>query len=234
MNIAIILAGGTGVRLGGDVPKQYIDINGKPVIAYCLEKFEKNNFIDSIIIVAEESWFKYVLEVIQKYKITKFKNLANAGSSRQHSIINGLNKAYEDGARETDIVVIHDAARPNVSDSLISSCINGLYDADGIMPVISVKDTLYFSNDGRVISSLLNRDSVFAGQAPESYYFGKYYSIHNGLTEDELAIVRGSSEIAYKNGMNIKLIPGDEHNYKITTTSDLEKFQQEMNGENRL
>ena len=92
------------------------------------------------------------------------------------------------------------------------------------MPALPMKDTVYFSKTGNKIDQLLSRDNIYAGQAPESFNFGKYYKIHERMTEEELGKIRGSSEIAVQNGLNIKMIPGDENNYKITTTPDLEKF----------
>lgn len=222
MNTAIVLAGGTGTRLGGNIPKQYLEVGNKPVITYCLDKFEVNQLIDEIVIVAAEEWCQFILENI--VNISKFRCFAPAGSSRQHSIINGMRAA----SPQTERVVIHDAARPNVSDDTITQCILGLDECDGVMPVLPVKDTIYYSETGEQISSLLNRDQLFAGQAPESFLFNKYLSIHNNMTEEQLGSVRGSSEIAYRYGLKIKLIHGDEHNYKITTMADLEKFRSEV------
>lgn len=232
MNIAIILAGGTGTRLGGDIPKQYIEISGKPIISYCLDKFEEHKQIDNITVVASDMWQDYIMSWIKKNNLKKFFGFAPAGSSRQHSIVNGMVKAQSIGATKDDNIIIHDAARPNVSEAIISQCIESLANYDGVMPVLSVKDTIYLSENGENITSLLNRDQLYAGQAPESFKYGKYFEIHNGMTEVDLAMVRGSSEIAYKHGLKIRMIPGDEHNYKITTKEDLNKFVKEME-ENR-
>ena len=228
MNIAIILAGGTGSRLGGDIPKQYIEVDGKPIISYCLERFEHHQFVDSIVIVAAEEWQSFIEDWIRIVKISKFGGFAPSGSSRQHSILNGMIKAKENGAQKEDSIIIHDAARPNISHEIISQCFKQLNDFDGVMPVLPVNDTIYLSSNGKNISSLLNRDQLFAGQAPESFNFGKYFDIHSGMSEKELAVIRGSSEVAYRYGLNIRMIPGDEHNYKITTAQDLSKFIREM------
>lgn len=228
MNIAIILAGGMGTRLGGDIPKQYIEVFGKPIISYCLEKFEKHKLIDNIVVVASEMWQDYIMSWITKDGLKKFSGFAPAGSSRQHSIVNGMLKAKSIGATVNDNIIIHDAARPNVSETIISKCMESLFDYEGAMPVIPVKDTIYLSENGENITSLLNRDQLYAGQAPESFKYGKYFEIHNGMTEDDLSKVRGSSEIAYRHGLKIRMIHGDEHNYKITTKEDLNKFIREM------
>lgn len=182
MNIAIILAGGTGTRLGGDVPKQYIEVSGKPIISYCLDKFERHNQIDNIVIVASEMWQSYIMSWVKKDNLKKFSGFAPAGSSRQHSIVNGLIKAKSIGAAADDNIIIHDAARPNVSECIISQCMDRLLEYDGAMPVLPVKDTIYLSENGENITSLLNRDQLYAGQAPESFKYGKYLEIHNGMT----------------------------------------------------
>ena len=228
MNIAIILSGGAGTRLGYAIPKQYIEVGEKAIIQYCLNTFQNNLVVDGIIIVAAQEWQDTIYKWIEEDKISKFFAFADAGSSRQHSIFNALN-IINNLKEKSDIkIIIHDAARPNLSNKLICQCFEELNNADGVMPVLSVKDTIYFSEDGKSIAALMNRDKLFAGQAPESFCFEKYYRLHMGLTELELANIRGSSEIAYKNELKIKLIPGDECNYKITTEEDLAKFRLEQ------
>ncbi|MEE3427664.1 MAG: IspD/TarI family cytidylyltransferase [Ruminococcus sp.] len=229
MNTAIILAGGVGSRMGVDRPKQYLVIDDKPIIVYCLEIFEKHNDIDNIVIVVSDEWKDYVIENVKKYGINKVCGYAPAGRTRQHSIYNGL-KCTETNAPETDVVIIHDAARPLVSDKIIKDCIIGAVEDDGAMPVISVKDTIYQSKDGKSIENLLKRSELFAGQAPESFDFKRYLDIHNSVSDDEIAATAGSSEIAYRHGMKIRLVEGSERNFKITTIEDLETFETIIKG----
>ncbi len=229
MNTAIILAGGVGSRMGVDRPKQYLVIDEKPIIVYCLEIFEKHSDIDKIVIVVSDEWKDYVIENVEKYGITKVCGYAPAGRTRQHSIYNGL-KCTEANAPETDVVIIHDAARPLVSDKIIKDCIIGAVEDDGAMPVISVKDTIYQSKDGKSIGNLLKRSELFAGQAPESFDFKKYLDIHNSVSDDEIASTAGSSEIAYRHGMKVRLVEGSERNFKITTIEDLETFETIIKG----
>ena len=98
------------------------------------------------------------------------------------------------------------------------------------MPVISVKDTIYQSKDGKSIDHLLKRSELFAGQAPESFDFRKYLDIHNSVSDDEIAATAGSSEIAYRHGMKVRLVEGSERNFKITTIEDLETFETIVKG----
>lgn len=194
---------------------------------YSLEKFEQHNKIDKIIIVASNEWKEYIEKLMTEYSISKYIGVAQAGKSRQHSILKGLEYAKNQGACKDDIVIIHDAARPCVSEKIIDDCIDELNVADGAMPVISVKDTVYMSKDGKHIDKLLKRDNIYAGQAPESFRFGKYYDANVKLSDEELQKIRGSSEVAFKAGINIKLFAGEETNYKITTIEDLHKFENE-------
>lgn len=229
MNTAIILAGGVGTRMGVDRPKQYLIVKDKPIIVYCLEIFQKHDKIDNIVIVVSDEWKDYVEENVAKYGVSKVCGYAPAGETRQHSIYNGL-KCIAENAPSTDVCIIHDAARPLVSDEIINDCITGAVEDDGAMPVITVKDTVYQSKDGRTIDSLLKRSELFAGQAPESFDFKKYYDIHNNVSDEEIASTAGSSEIAYRHGMNIRLVAGSERNFKITTKEDLETFETIING----
>lgn len=228
MVTALILSGGTGTRLGSNIPKQYIEVGGKPIIMHGIERFQKNDLVDQMIIVAADEWKIYIKEWLDSNKISKFIGFATAGSSRQHSILNGIKVLASNGFDEKDIVIIHDAARPNVSNLLISNCIDKIEGADGVMPVLPTKDTIYYSEEGIKIDSLMEREKLYVGQAPECFNLKKYYEIHENLTEDELALIRGSSEIAYRNGLSVKLIKGDEYNYKITTMFDLERFKLEI------
>ncbi len=229
MNTAIILAGGVGSRMGVDRPKQFLMVNDKPIISYCFEIFQKHNEIDNIVVVVNDKWKSFVKEYAEKYNVTKICGYAPAGETRQHSIYNGL-KCIDENAGNTEIVIVHDAARPLVSDEIISDCIKGATDYDGAMPVISVKDTVYQSKDGKSIDKLLKRSQLFAGQAPESFKFKKYFEIHNNVSDEEIGLTAGSSEIAYRHGMNITMVKGSERNLKITTIEDLETFETILKG----
>lgn len=223
MNIAIVLSGGTGSRLGAEIPKQYIKVKGKPIILYCLEVLEKCEAISAIQIVAEERWRNLILE----NQISKLKGFSNPGINRQLSIYNALEdiKSY---AKDEDIVVVHDAARPCVSGKMLEELICSTKKHEGAIPVLPMKDTVYISEDSKKITSLVERKQIFAGQAPEAFLFGKYYEANIKLLPKEILKINGSTEPAIIAGMNIAMIPGDEDNFKITTLQDLDRFQKIM------
>ncbi len=229
MNIALILAGGSGVRLGSDIPKQYISINGKAVITYCLAVFGAHPQIDAIQIVAHKEWQESISREMTKAVLDKFMGFSAPGSNRQYSIFHGLQDIVQ-YAKKTDIVIVHDAARPLVSASLLASCINVCKEHDGVLPVLPMKDTVYLG-DGNQITSLLEREKVYAGQAPEAFVLGKYYEANRRLIPDGIERINGSTEPAIMARMDVAMIPGEEGNFKITTQADLERFKTLLNGE---
>lgn len=229
MNIALVLSGGTGTRLGADVPKQYIEVNGKPILFYCLETLCKSKYIDGIHIVAAQEWQEEILSWLQEYEKEecqlqhKFRGFSLPGENRQLSIFNGL-KDIKEYAGEDALVLIHDGARPLLSSALIAECFNAIEGYDGVLPVLPMKDTVYLSKDGKQIASLLNRSEVFAGQAPELFRLGAYYSANKRLLPDKILQINGSTEPAVLGDLKVAVIPGDEANFKITTPADLERF----------
>jgi len=220
MNIALILAGGIGTRIGADTPKQYIKIKDRPIISYCVDVFAEHTMIDCIQIVADEMWHGFVTENILT---NKFKGFSAPGENRQMSVYNGLCdiKKY---ALENDIVIIHDAARPLVSEQMICDCIAAAERHDGALPVLPMKDTVYYSENGSCIASLLDRSKIFAGQTPEAFKLGKYYAANAALLPDRILRINGSTEPAVMAGMDIVFVEGDENNFKITTKADLKQF----------
>lgn len=223
----MILSGGIGTRMGANIPKQYLMVNDKPIITYCIETFAKRADIDVFVIIIADQWKEFFQEHLPALKQRVW--YAQPGETRQHSIYNGLKVAKANGAKDEDIVVIHDGARPLVTDAIIDSCINGCKDSDGILPVIRMKDTIYLSEDGSEIKSLLKREYLFAGQAPEAFRFGQYIKLHDDATYEEICAINGSTEIAYKAGLHVKLVKGDEMNFKITTPEDLSNFESIIN-----
>lgn len=230
MNIAIILSGGTGSRLGGEIPKQYIKVNDKMIVTRCVEVFERCEVVDMIWVVASKEWRESILDE-RKPETTKIKGFSEAGETRQLSIWNALIELESQkniALSADDIIIIHDAARPNVTEELINSVIDATKHHDGGIPVLPMKDTVYLSEDGQTITNLLERSHVMAGQAPEAFKFGKYIGANRILFPKQIYNINGSTEPAILAGMDIAVVPGDEDNYKITTQTDLERYRKDI------
>ena len=225
MNIALLLSGGTGSRLGTDIPKQYMKVKGWPVIAYSFEQLALHEQIDAIWIVADAAWQEMLSHTLSRLDSgQKLRGFSRPGESRQLSIWQGLEDVRK-SARDTDTVLIHDAARPCLTGEMISKCLQAAKGHDGAIPVLPMKDTVYASMDSRKIHALLDRSTIFAGQAPEVFTLGKYLAANRRLLPEKIRKINGSTEPAILAGLDVAMFPGDEENFKITTRADLARFE---------
>lgn len=230
MNIALILSGGTGARLGGEIPKQYLPCRGPMMITRCLNPVFAHEALDAVQIVAADGWRDAILREMETFVFAqnasrgkKLLGFSVPGETRQLSILSGLRDIACKAADE-DVVMVHDAARPRLSSRLISDGLAALNGHDGVMPVLPMKDTVYLSRDGRAVSKLLPRNEVFAGQAPEFFRLGKYLQANEALPQETMLSINGATEPAILAGLDIAMVPGDEANFKITTAADLERY----------
>ena len=225
MNIAVILAGGVGSRMRGDgFPKQYIEVGGKPVLIYTLEKFQTCQAVDRIVVVANEQWKADILAWCDQFGISKLSAIAEPGETRQESVLSGLATCEQFSDFPEDIVLIHDAARPLVTPELINAVVEQSKTHDGCLPVIPMKDTVYCSTDGKTVTNLTDRSTLFCGQSPEAFNLQKYLLLNRQTPIEQLKLIRGSSELAHQYGFEISLIPGEEMNFKLTTQEDMDRF----------
>lgn len=229
MNIAIILSGGVGTRMGANIPKQYIEVCGKPVIYYCLTKFVENDAIDAFIIALNNQWKEYVEGFVVTMNITKPVFYSEPGETREHTIYNALKCAKKNGYTDDDIVIIHDAVRPMVSKEVIDDCLAGCAKYDAAIAVIDVKDTIYQSLADNCITDVPNRSTLHAGQTPEAFKLGKYLKIHDERTYEDICAVTGGAQFAANCGLKVYLSKGAEINFKLTTPEDLQRFVQIIN-----
>ena len=232
MVTALILTGGMGNRMGSDIPKQYIEVGGIPVISYCIKALSISDRIDAIWIVAASEWQENIHKWLSSSDpYGKFKGFSSPGANRQMSVFNGISdiKAM---LSDTEYVLIHDAARPMITAADIESCVAAVSGHDGVLPVLPMKDTVYLSNDGARVDGLLERNRISAGQAPEVFALDKYLRANESLIagdKDDIGSpimkINGSTEPAIMAGMDIVMIPGNEDNFKITTMADLNRFK---------
>lgn len=227
---AIILAGGVGARISStNTPKQYVEICGRPLISYVIDTVIEDPLINMVVIVCAKEYKDLVSGCVGS-AIRDFGRhgveikYAAPGFNRQMSVLNGLEK-LEGSIGDGDLVAIIDAARPCMTRLMLDTCIEAADNADGAIPVLKMKDTVYMSEDGKHITTLLERSKVLAGQAPEVFRFGKYLAANKKLTPAQMDHIHGSSEPAIMDGMKIVMITGDENNYKITTDADLQRFR---------
>lgn len=234
MNTAILLSGGIGTRIGRNIPKQYIEVKGYPIIYYTLKNIIKSESIDALVVVAHDEWHDFISDIVDRVVMEEKSTtpinkmsfvFAKPGRNRQESILNGLRKCVEE-FDSTEYVIVHDAVRPMLTSKMIDGYFDSLGEADGLIPVLPMKDTVYICEDGKTISALIDRSTVYAGQAPEIFKLDKYLKANEELNESELLRINGSTEPAVMAGMNIVTVNGDESNFKITTPEDLNRFEE--------
>ncbi len=233
MNIAIILAGGTGSRIASEIPKQFIELSGQMMITHSIRPVAESNLVDNYQVVADGKWRDRIenelFEDPDSVLSQKFLGFSDPGENRQLSIYNALidiQKLLDCAKENDDRVIIHDAARPFVTVEDIDDCLKTLDEHDGAMPVLPMKDTVYFSRSGKKVDELLNRNCIYAGQAPEAFRFDKYLKANEELLPDKILMIKGSTEPAIMAGMDVAMIPGDQRNFKVTTDEDLARARE--------
>ncbi len=169
MNSVVIVAAGMGKRMKSNINKQYIKLRDKEVVAHTIEVFDKNDNIDEIIVVVREDEEKFFVEhVLNKYNFDKRIKIAHGGNERQDSVYNGLKKV----SKECIIVLIHDGARPFVSDLIINNSIEEAIENKAVVVGVPVKDTIKVLDDNNIVTNTPNRKYVWAVQTPQSFDYG--------------------------------------------------------------
>lgn len=218
-NIAIILAAGTSSRCTTNVAKQYQKINGKPIIAFSIEKFKAMQEIDDIIIVVNKKDAHIYTEILNKYSIT---HIIYGGKTRQESVFNALTYLQELSPKH---VLIHDAARPFVSNRIISEAINLLNQYNAVIPVIAIEDTIKkIANDKTILT--VNREDLYRVQTPQAFNYQLLYSLHKNKVKKNFT---DDASILEEQGSEIKTFKGSQLNFKITTLDDLTRARKMYN-----
>lgn len=228
-NIAVVLSGGTGTRMGTEIPKQYRTVAGKPVLVHTLEQLQKCAAVDGMLVAAGSPWSERIFQWKETFMLTKLLTVVPAGKNRQLSIRNGLIAAepFMD-SDELSGVVVQDAVRPLTSAELLTRLVAELREAPAIMPVLSVTDTAYISRDGQWVDGLLDRSTLFAGQAPEAFRYWPYLKLYRDTPPEQLSAMSGSCQLPYSKGWKVKMIPGDPENIKITYFTDLKICERKL------
>ena len=218
MNIALIMAAGSGSRMqNANGPKQFIRINEKPLLIYSLETF--NKVVDAIIIVTNKDYINCVQVLCQTYNINKVKDIVIGGATRQESVINGLKAAK--AIDENVVVLIHDAARPLVSEKIIKDNIATVNEFGAAVTVIPATDTLHLSSDGEFVSSSLKRNEIYQAQTPQSFIVKDIFEAHLLAKQENFIATDDASLFNKYNKKPLHMVMGDKRNFKVTTEEDL-------------
>jgi len=222
MNIALILAAGTGSRMGNaDKPKQFLPIYGKPLMVHTIEAFEMNPSVDAIVISTNEEYIDDVKVMCKQYDLSKVKAVVAGGASRQISVFNGLKGVQGIGAKDDDIIIIHDSARPLISQKIINDNIEACKKFGAVDTVIKASDTIVKSIEGEKIDDIPPRKELYQGQTPQTFKLSIILSAHNNAMDKNIPNVTDDTKLVILNGVDVHLVEGDKLNFKITTFDDL-------------
>lgn len=227
-NIALIIAGGSGTRMGQDTPKQFLHIDGLPVIVYTMRAFEQHPAIDAIAVVCLKGWENVLQSYAKKYGIAKLKWIFPGGDSGMESIHNGIYGLRERGCADEDIVLIHDAVRPLVSQNIISSNIAVCSAYGYAITGIKCREAVLKSEDGFTSTSSIPRDTLIRTQTPQTFRLGSIIAAHEEAArvgiKDSVSSCTLIAELHtnYQLGGVMHIVPGSEENMKITLVEDAE------------
>lgn len=235
--IALIIAGGRGIRMkssGNETPKQFLNVNNKPVIAYTLEVFQSYSEINEIEVVCLDGWQDYVKQIAKKYHITKLKSVVKGGSCGQESIKNGLDSISKRHNDKNDIVLIHDAVRPNVSHSIISDNIAVCRTYGNAITVIPSNSVMLVSKDDHQLVSEFPRSQLKATQTPQAFFLKDILAAHRKAKKVGITNSLASCSLYVQLNIPLYMSKGSETNIKLTTPDDMEIFKALLKTKNKL
>ena len=221
-NLAIVFAGGSGVRMGSAVPKQFLELCGKPVLVHTLELFERHSGIDGIYLVVSADYMEKSKELVRQYGIAKVRGITAGGGSVQESIYNGLRYAVERESADA-IVLLHDGVRPYVTSEVISANIEAVEKYGNAVTYTPCYETIVLSDDGVEIKSIPTRSESYTAQAPQSFHLGDILSAHDRIRArpEGYTDMVDQATICFTLGIPVHLVPGNRGNIKITTPEDI-------------
>ncbi len=218
---AVIFAGGVGARMKSlDIPKQFINVDGKPIIIRTLENFAKHSMVDDIVIACLPDKIDYLWSLIAQYKTPKVTSIVPGGDSGHASIHNGLVEVQRFSSPD-DIVLICDGVRPLISQKLITDCIETAVKYETAVPVTPSIDSVLQSEDGETCQKSLPRKQMYITQAPQGYTLKRILDAHTEAEEKGIINPISSSELLIELGQTVHIFLGERDNIKVTTPEDL-------------
>lgn len=223
MNIALLIAGGSGNRMGQDIPKQFLHVDGCPIIIHTMQCFQRHPDVDAISVVCLKGWETVLQAYANQFCITKLKWIFPGGASGMESIHNGIYGLKEQGCDDQDLVMIHDSVRPLLSQDIISSNIAICQAYGYAITGIQCREAILESEDGFVSTTSIPRDTLIRTQTPQTFRLGNIIEVHeDAKRKGILDSVASCTLIAEVGGREMHIVPGSEKNIKVTTVEDIE------------
>lgn len=224
-NFALIIAGGVGARMNQDIPKQFLNVYDKPVIVYTMEAFQKHPEIDGIEVVCLDGWHDVLWAYAKQFGIAKLENIVSGGKNGQDSIRNGLYDIAERHNGEDDIVLIHDAIRPMVSEDVISDNIRVCREYGNAITVVPCTAAMLKTYDALSTTEQVPRDNLKITQTPQSFFIREIIETHKEALSKGITNSVASCTMYIELGRKLYMSQGSEKNLKLTTSEDIEIFK---------
>ena len=223
MNYALIIAGGSGNRMGQDIPKQFMHVDNCPIIIHTMMAFQKHPDIQGIAVVCLAGWETVLQSYANQFCITKLKWIFPGGANGRESIHNGIYGLKEAGCSDDDLVLVHDAVRPLLSQDIISSNIAICQKYGYAITGIKCREAILESEDGFTTTTSIPRDKLIRTQTPQTFRLGNLIAAHEEAKAKGIDnSVASCTLMAELGGRKMHIVPGSEKNIKITTVEDLE------------
>lgn len=226
--IAIVFAGGIGSRMkSAEQPKQFLPVEGKPILVHTLEHFEQHPEVGAVYVATLESWIGDAWDLVRSFGLTKVRRVVAGGGSAQESIVNGMRAALEDGAPDDAVALVHDGVRPLINAGLISRNIAIAREHGNAVTAIPCFETIARSVDGaQTIASVTRREEMHILQAPQTVVLGPAYQLNmRSQAEGLLGQFVDQAQLLKHYGQDLHMVPGFRGNVKITTDLDFLQFQ---------
>lgn len=231
MNVAIIFAGGTGQRMNTkDKPKQFLEMHGKPIVVYTIEKFQNNTSIDAIIVVMLSGWLERCRDLVEYYHLDKVAAIVEGGKNGQESIYNGLQKAAELFPGDS-VVLIHDGVRPLVSEKTIDDVITCVHNHGTAITVTPAIETITIKDETDEIKEIIDRSKVQLARAPQGFVLKDLFDAHCKAKKAGKDDFIDSASLMRFYGYKLYSVEGSSENIKITTMSDFYIFRALLDAE---
>lgn len=224
MVFVLIIAGGIGSRMGKtNMPKQFLNLAGKPIIIHTIEKFYINKKINKIIVSIKKEWFSFFIKLLNKYSLdNKRVIVAEAGKTRHETVINGNKFICKNfNITQNDIVLIHDAVRPFISEKIINNHLEKIKKCDAVCTALSLEDSILYSKNGVNITNVPERKYYYREQSPQTFRIKELLDLNSTLTTKEKELLTDDTKIYTINNKKIEIVEGEKQNFKITTAFDL-------------
>lgn len=228
-NIALVIAGGVGARMGQDIPKQFINVYDKPVIIYTLEAFQKHKDIDAIEVVCLDGWHEVLRAYAKQFGIAKLENIVSGGKNGQDSIRNGLYDIYKRYNDKDDIVLIHDGIRPMLDQEVISDNIKVCRQYGNAITVVPCTAAMLKTFDSLSTTEQVARDNLKITQTPQAFFIKDIVDAHQEALSKGITNSVASCTMYIELGRKLYMSKGSEKNLKLTTTEDIEIFKALLN-----